>query len=190
MKPADLLALFKVHPLVEGIVGHFGREGTKRFRLHLQGLVGSSRSLVTAAVFESTSQTHLVLLPDKESAAYFFNDLQQILGDRVYYFPSSFKRGFQTGIKDNQGLLSRTEVLNHLNSRARKFIVVSYPEAVSEKVVNKKFLEKNTLKLSVGEQVNMDFILDLLVFHHRRVWSDFMLFKGACFAIGKKNLYQ
>jgi transcription-repair coupling factor (superfamily II helicase) len=119
--------------------------------------------LVAAAVFEETSQTHLVLLPDKESAAYFFNDLQQILGDRVYFFPSSFKRGFQTGIKDNQGLLSRTEVLNHLNSRARKFMIVSYPEAVAEKVVNKKFLEKNTLKLSVGEQVNMDFILDLLV---------------------------
>ncbi|MEI7727059.1 MAG: transcription-repair coupling factor, partial [Bacteroidota bacterium] len=137
--------------------------GSKRFRLQLKGLIGSSRSLVTAAVYEETTQTHLVLLPDKESAAYFFNDLQQILGDRVYYFPSSFKRGFQSGIKDNQGLLSRTEVLNQLNSRARKFIIVSYPEAVSEKVVNKKYLEKNTLKLSVGEQVNMDFILDLLV---------------------------
>ena len=200
MKPADLLSLVKKSPLVQEIVGHFGkqypnppdplivctpspqppspkreggvspslvgegfREGSKKFRFHLKGIVGSARSLVTAAVFEQTSQTHLVLLPDRESAAYFFNDLQQILSDRVYYFPSSFKRGFQTGIKDNQGLLSRTEVLNHLNGRSRKFIIVSYPEAVSEKVVNKKFLEKNTLKLSVGEQVNMDFILDLLV---------------------------
>ena len=161
MKPANLLSLFKESPLVRGIVGHFGK--SQKFRLHLKGLVGSSRSLITAAVFEETAQTHLVLLPDKESAAYFFNDLQQILGDRVYYFPSSFKRGFHTGIKDNQGLLSRTEVLNLLNGRTRKFIIVSYPEAVSEKVVNKKYLEKNTLKLSVGEQVNMDFILDLLV---------------------------
>ena len=108
------------------------REGQKRFRIHLQGLVGSSRSLVMAAVYDSTTQVNLVLLPDKESAAYFFNDLQQIVGDRVYYFPSSFKRGFQTGIKDNQGLLSRTEALNQLNSRARKFIIVSYPEAITE----------------------------------------------------------
>jgi transcription-repair coupling factor (superfamily II helicase) len=160
LKPADLLSLFKEHPLVQEIVKHF-RE--TRFRLHLKGLVGSSRSLVTAAVFEGTTQTHLVLLPDKETAAYFFNDLQQILGDRVYYFPSSFKRGFQTGVKDNQGLLSRTEVLNLLNSRTRKSIIVSYPEAIAEKVVNKKYLEKNTLQLSVGEQVNMDFILDLLL---------------------------
>jgi len=192
LKPADLLSLFKESHLVKEITGYFGiydlrftnddlknpESGTtiseppivnrqssivNRFRLHLKGLVGSSRSLVTAAAFEATTQTHLVLLQDKESAAYFFNDLQQIMGDRVYYFPSSFKRGFQTGIKDNQGLLSRTEVLNQLNSRARKFIIVSYPEAVAEKVVNKKYLEKNTLKLSVGEQVNMEFILDLLV---------------------------
>ncbi len=189
MKPTDLLALFKESPQVKEIAGRFValnpipltpsptregesspslagegfRVGAKRFRLHLSGLVGSSRSLVTAAVFEETTHAHLVLLPDRESAAYFFNDLQQILKDRVYYFPSSFKRGFQTGIKDNQGLLSRTEVLNHLNSRQRKFIIVSYPEAVSEKVVNKKYLEKNTLKLSVGEQVNMEFILDLLL---------------------------
>jgi transcription-repair coupling factor (superfamily II helicase) len=190
LKPADLLALFKQSPPVREIVGFYPgpgspgqqlssstvedkgspslyeeglRVGQKRFRLHCQGLVGSSRSLAMAAVFEASAQVHLVLLPDKESAAYFFNDLQQIVGDRVYYFPSSFKRGFHTGIKDNQGLLSRTEVLNHLNSRARKFIIVSYPEAVAEKVVNKKYLEKNTLKLSVGEQVNMEFILDLLV---------------------------
>ena len=181
MKPSDLLSLFKESPLVKEIVSYFPEYGiqntesrivpetditslkSNRFRLHLKGLVGSSRSLVTAAVFEATTRTHLVILPDKEKAAYFFNDLQQIMEDRIFYFPSSFKRGFHTGLKDNQGLLSRTEVLNHLNSRVRKFIIVSYPEAVSEKVVNKKYLEKNTLKLSVGEQVNMEFVLDLLV---------------------------
>ena len=164
MKPLDLLSFYKANPLVQEIAGNFAEsKPDARFRLQLNGLVGSTRSLVTSAVFESTTQTHLVLLQDKESAAYFYNDLQQILGDRVFYFPSSFKRGFHSGIKDNQGLLSRTEVLNQLNSRARKFIIVSYPEAVAEKVVNKKYLEKNTLKLSVNEQVNMDFILDLLV---------------------------
>ena len=102
-------------------------------------------------------------MPDKEEAAYYFNDLQQFLPDRVYFFPSSFKKGFSSGAKDNQGLLARTEVLNLLNGRLRKFIIVSYPEAVTEKVVNKKYLEKNTLKLMVGERVNMDFILDLLL---------------------------
>jgi len=140
-------------------------------RILLKGMVGSARAFVAAAVARQCKGIHLFVLPDKESAAYFFNDLEQILDDeklasekkQVLFFPSSFKRGIESGINDNQGLLSRTEILNRLNRKTAKALIVTYPEAVSEKVVNKKYLEKNTLKLSVGEQVNMDFILDLLL---------------------------
>ena len=174
MNPAEILSFFQKNPPVKELLKHFPEYGkahheeqvvreSPRFRICLKDLVGSSRSMTMAAVFDATSRIHLILLPGKEEAAYFFNDLQQVLKDRVYFFPSSFKKGFQSGSKDNQGLLSRTEVLNLLNSRMRKFIIVSYPEAVTEKVVNKKYLEKNTLKISVGEQVNMDFVLDLLI---------------------------
>ncbi|MCK9204853.1 MAG: transcription-repair coupling factor [Bacteroidales bacterium] len=143
----------------------------KKFRIQLKGLVGSSRSLVATSIYEQTTCIHLFLLPDREMAAYFYNDLEQIAGEeelavkkkRVLFFPSSFKHGFQSGVKDNQGLLAHTEVLNRLNGKSKKLMIVSYPEAISEKVANKKYLEKNTLKLSVGEQVNMDFILDLLI---------------------------
>lgn len=143
----------------------------RKFRIQLKGLIGSARSFFATAFYNAASSVQFMILSDQESAAYFYNDLEHLLGEkelatdkkRVLFFPSSFKRGFHSGIKDNQGLLSRTEVLNRLNSRARKFIVVTYPEAVSEKVVNRKFLEKNTLRLLSGEQVNMDFVLDLLL---------------------------
>ncbi len=179
--PSHILSLYRNHPAVGKVTAHFQDQqdraaevtpGTaaddnprpgKRFRLNLAGLAGSSRAMVTAAVFEGTTRVHLVVTRERESAAYFLNDLQQVLSDRVYFFPSSFKRGLRSGIKNNQGLLARTEVLNQLNGRSRKFIIVTYPEALAELVVNRKYLEKNTLKLSVGEQVNMDFILDLLV---------------------------
>ena len=123
--------------------------------IQLKGIVGSSKAFVSAAVFTSVSRLHFHILPDKESAAYFYNDLEQILNDRdvetekkqVLFFPSSFKNTLDSGQKDNLGLLSRTEILNRLHSRSKKFIIVTYPEALSEKVVNKKFLEKNTLKL-------------------------------------------
>lgn len=173
MNPADILTLFKENLPIREVISCFhganpseeAKEAQtgKRFRINLKELTGSSRAVTVATVFEATSQPHLVLLQNKEDAAYFYNDLQQFLDDRVYFFPSSFKKGVHGGVKDNQGLLSRTEVLNLLNGRLRKFIIVSYPEAVTEKVVNRKFLEKNTLKLSVGEMVNMDFILDLLI---------------------------
>jgi transcription-repair coupling factor (superfamily II helicase) len=139
--------------------------------IQLKGIVGSSKAFISAAVFTAVPRLHFHILPDKDSAAYFYNDLEQILGDadvetekkQVLFFPSSFKKSIDTGQKDNLGLLSRTEILNRLHSRSRKFIIVTYPEALSERVVNKKFLDKNTLKLKSGEAVSLEFVLELLI---------------------------
>ncbi len=139
--------------------------------IQLKGIIGSSKAFVSAAVFIAVPGLHLHILPDKEAAAYFYNDLEQIMEDRdletgekqILFFPSSFKKSFDAIKKDNLGLLSRTEILNRLYSRAKKFIIVTYPEALSEKVVNKKFLEKNTLKLRSDESVSLEFVLDLLI---------------------------
>ncbi len=179
MNPKELLDFYKGSPRVGELVallpaqdgGDESALASQRVRLQLKGLVGSSRSLVAAAVADILHGFHFIILPDKESAAYFLNDLEQVFHEKeldiekkkVLFFPSSFKKGFHSGVKDNQGLLARTEVLNRLNNNHPDFIVVSYAEAVSEKVVNKKYLEKNTLRLMEGEQVNMDFILDLLI---------------------------
>jgi transcription-repair coupling factor (superfamily II helicase) len=171
LNPVELLNCFIQDPKILEICNLLPPHSPPRVCLHLKGLAGSSGSLVTAAIYYSTNAVHLCILPDKETAAYFYNDLEQILDEkdqdiqkkRVLFFPSSFKKGLHSGIKDNQGLFSRTEALNRLNSSFGKFIMVSYPEAISEKVVNKEYFEKNTLKLSSGEHVNMDFVLDLLV---------------------------
>ena len=153
--------------------------------IKLKGIIGSSKAFVSAAVFTTVPGLHLHILTDKESAAYFYNDLEQILEDRnletgkkqILFFPSSFKKSFDSGQKDNLGLLSRTEILNRLHSRAKKFIIVTYPEAISEKVVNKKSLEKNTLKLRSGEAVSLEFVLDLLI-EYEFERSDFVIEPG------------
>ena len=139
--------------------------------IHLKGLIGSARTFIASAVSELNAGLHLHILPDKESAAYFYNDLEQIFDERsensetkkILFFPSSFKQKPHATQNDNLGLLSRTEVLNRLYSSSDKFIIVSYPEALAEKVVNKKFLEKNTLKLQSGEAVSLEFVMDLLL---------------------------
>jgi len=167
--PEDLIGKYLRDPRI--IALSEALNNPKRSRFSLKGLVGSSRSFVTAAVFKQAQQVHMAILPDRETAAYFLNDLEQILGEssedsekkRILFFPSSFKKAVLSGSKDNQGLLLRTEVLNRLNTNAGSFFIVTYPEALAEKVVNRKFLEKNTLRLRTGEKVNMDFILDLLV---------------------------
>ena len=160
---------FREDPRTREIVRLLEESGQNRIRL--AGLSGSSRALVASAVFEAIPSIHCFILPDRESAAYFCNDLEQIFGEKekesekkqVLFFPSSFRKQARLGNKDNMGLLARTEVLNRLHSREGKFIMVSYPEALSEKVVNREFLEKNTLKLSTGETVSHDFVLDLLI---------------------------
>ena len=183
LKAEDLFSLFTHDPRTREIGGWLlslqdikpshstGSPSLPESRMHLKGLTGSSRALVSAAVFNAHPQLHVHILPDKETAAYLYNDLEQILEEtnaatdtkQVLFFPSSFKKATSAGQKDNLGLLSRTEILNRLYSRSKKFIIVTYPEALSEKVVNRKFLEKNTLKLQTGEAVSLDFVMELLI---------------------------
>jgi len=154
-------------------------------RVHLKGLVGSSKAFAVAVQFRLVPAVHLILLPDKERAAYFLNDLEQVFEEKekkaeekkVLFFPSSYKRGYTTGVRDNQGLLLRTEVMNRLHQGMTEFIVVSYPEAMAEKVADKRFFEQHTLKLKQGEAVSLEFVLDLLI-EYEFERTDFVLEPG------------
>lgn len=132
-------------------------------KLHVKGLVGSSLSFVLEAVFVKTDQPFLILCQEKEEAAYLLNDLEELVGDKdVFFYPSSYRRPYQIEETDNANVLLRSEVLNRINSRKKPSIIVSYPEAIFEKVVTKKELDKNTLKIAVGDKVSLDFINEVL----------------------------
>ena len=132
-------------------------------KIQIKGLIGSSLSFVLQALFEKSEHSFLILCNEKEEAAYVLNDLEQLVGDQdVLFYPSSYRRPYQIEDIDNANVLLRSEVLNRINSRQKPAIIVSYPEALFEKVVTKKELEKNTLKISVGDQVSIDFINEIL----------------------------
>ncbi len=145
-------------------------KNSEKQRISLNGMLGSSASAAIAAVHKSVSGIHLVILSDKESAVYFCNDLENLLGDtdenfhrrHVLFFPTSYKKPYEPEKKDNSNVLMRTEVLKRISTRGKDTIIVTYPEALTEKVVNRKYLEKSTLKLKRGETVDLDFIYDLL----------------------------
>lgn len=100
---------------------------------------------------------------DREDAAYLFNDLSNLLDNQyVYYFPSSYKRAIRMQQLDKDNVMLRTEVLNRLASRNHKALILTYPEAILERVVSKKELNDNTLILKKGEQVNLDFTTEIL----------------------------
>lgn len=135
------------------------------------GLVGSALSLVVQNVFKKVGKPLLLVLNDKEQAAYILNDLEKMIGeDDVLFYPGSYRRAYQIDETDNANVLLRAEVLNRINSRRKPAVVVTYPDALFEKVVTRKELEKNTLKIAVGDQISIDFANETLFeYHFKRV---------------------
>jgi len=164
----ELIQVFRSEKNSEQIVNTL--QNYDRSRIQLKGLIGSSRALVSAGVFNEISGVHLFILPDKETAAHFFNDLENIYDERsldyskkkILFYPTSYKRQYDIEDPDNVNLLLRAEILNRIGSSARKTLIVTYPEALSEKIVSKKYLAKNTMKINVGESLSIDFIIDLM----------------------------
>ena len=132
-------------------------------KIQLKGLLGSSFSFVLQAIFKKSDKPFLLIFNEKEEAAYYLNDLEQMIGaNDVLFYPSSYRRPYQIEETDNANVLLRSEVLNRINSRKKPAVIVTYPEALFEKVVTRKELDKNTLKVSVGEHVSIDFINEVL----------------------------
>lgn len=142
-----------------------------RARAFINGLRGSINSLLVAAFYKELPRVTIVVLSDKESAAYFTNDIENIFGEQefnfhkrnVLFYPTSYKRPYELEKVDNTNALSRTEALKRLGSTTRKSIIVTYPDALSEKVVSKNYLEKRTLRLKRDQEASLDTITDLLV---------------------------
>ncbi len=132
-------------------------------KIHLKGLIGSSLSFVVNSLFHKSELPFLMIFEDKEVAAYFLNDLEQLMGDKeVLFYPASYRNPYQVEEVDNANVLLRAEVLNRINSRKKPAIIISYPESLFEKVITKKELQKNTLKVAVGDKISIDFINEVL----------------------------
>ncbi|MFV8465890.1 transcription-repair coupling factor [Flavobacterium sp. LB1P62] len=136
-------------------------------KMHLSGLLGSALSFVIRSIFKKSELPFLVVLNNKEEAAYYLNDLEQMVGEQdVLFYPGSYRRPYHPETSgeetDNANVLLRAEVLNRINSRKKPVVIVTYPEALFEKVVTRKELDKNTLKVAVGDKISIDFINEVL----------------------------
>ncbi len=161
MNESDPGKLYLKHPIFKPLAASLAED--MKGNIAVEDLTGSARSLLVAALFNSLQTTHFIILPEKEDAAYFYNDLVSILGEElVFFFPSSYKRSIQYGQTESSNIVLRTEVMNHLGSGKRKCIVVSYPESVMEKVISKKVFRKNTLKLKIGDPLGIEFLVEVL----------------------------
>lgn len=161
MRAPDFLSIYASDSLVQTL-----SEGIRTFKpqtIRLKNIHGSLDAVLFAAVARSTRSSHVIILQEKEEAAYFMNDLQNLLGHKeILLFPMSYKRPYEYDETENANILMRAEVLNHFSSHPDSQIIVTYPEALSEKVINKKSLASNTFLVKVGEQLDRSFLEEFL----------------------------
>ncbi len=132
-------------------------------QLIFTGLQGSVLSFVLAEIYKNSNLSILLILEEKEEAAYIFNDLEALLPNNpLLFYPASYKRPYQIEETDNANILLRSEVLNKINSSKKPLFTVTYPDALFEKVITKNTLEKNTLTIKVDDAISLDFINEVL----------------------------
>lgn len=133
-------------------------------RIHWKGLIGSSKSLAAVAVAEQTPGHHVFILEDKEAAAYFLNDLEQLYPENkhILFYPASYRTPYQLEETDNANVVARAEVLEKVNSGKNAWIV-TYPQALFERVPTQKRLSENTMRVEVGKTYSIDFFNELLL---------------------------
>lgn len=161
MTITELQQFYATHPNVEGMSKLIKNNTIRHF--YCSGLCASAASLFSSVLVKRAECPFVFILGDLEEAGYFYHDLTQILGEeQVVFFPSSFRRAIKYGQKDAANEILRTEVLSRLQKAEDGLCIVTYPDALAEKVVSRKELDDKTLKLHTSEKVDMNFITEVL----------------------------
>lgn len=152
---------YRQHPAFAQLEAFLAGESTEP--MVINGLTGSARAIVMAGALSQKPTTHVVILPEKEDAAYFYNDLISLTGEEtIFFFPGTYKRSVMYDQTEPANIILRTEVLNFLSAGKRKCIIVTYPESIMEKVISKQNLRKNTFSISKGAKLSIDFLEEVL----------------------------
>ncbi len=171
MRADELLTFYRLDPRVQALRQAWEQEGSK---VELKGIVGSATAMLAASCIadettpEDLSQkapSHLFILDEKESAAYFLNDLEQLLGQRkkALFFPRSARVPYQEEITENANIAMRAEVLNEINRAQQGLIIVTFTEAIAERVISRRELSEQTFTLSLGEKYTLDFLDEVFI---------------------------
>ena len=157
----DLLRQYAAHPQVAAL-NTLLKSKTSR-NIFLKGLNGSGAAMTIASLFFKRRGSYVCVLNDLEEAGYFYHDLVQLTGgDGIYFFPSAYRRAIKYGHVDPANEILRTEVLSTLQDPTVPFVIVTYPDALAEKVISREVPKENTLKISVGEKLDNMFVSDVL----------------------------
>ncbi len=146
-------------------------DNSSRPAIAMDGLVGSSYPLLAALAVQKIPRPHLFIAASKEEAAYLYNDIEKLLDDkdlplpskRVHYLPSSFKRAHTSDELNNANVKLRAELINKLSHHCDgQQVVITYPEALAERIVNQQYVVDNTFKIVKDQEIPVDDFLHYL----------------------------
>jgi transcription-repair coupling factor (superfamily II helicase) len=160
LRANDFLSIYSADGFIETVAA--GIKAPVPQNIQLKGLAGSLDAILVSAVFKIHPQDTLVILHDREEASYFQNDLQNLLEREILLFPMSYKRPYEFEETENANILMRAEVLNKLTTKTSPEIIVTYPEALSEKVINQRSLTLNTFTVTLNEKLDVPFLEEFL----------------------------
>lgn len=162
MEIKELISKFAQNKSLENLLNDINDKEPKIY--HLNGLYASSASFYFLAFLKKKTSTNFIILGDREEASYFYNDLLNISGNEDFlFFPSSFKRSVQFNKIDSAAIIQRTDVFNKIASSSRKITIVTYTEALAEKVITENELAENTLQLGIGDKLSIEFVNEVLI---------------------------
>ena len=184
MKTDELLAYYSRQPVVAELSDLLAAMPAGEIA-GLSGLAGSAPAVIAASVISGMKGAHIFVMNDKEQAAYFLNDLESLLDDmdagfqrkKVLFFPSSYRHAHDFNRADSANALERSRVVGKLASSAGMKVVVTYPEALAEKLLATSFISRNTFHVNSGGVLEMDEIIDFLD-DHRFERVDFVVAPG------------
>ena len=158
MKLKEVISLFENDPMLNLLLAKINEP---EINIKLKGLVGSSDALTLLITSGKIDNPLLVIMHDKEDASLLINDLDNLKNSKIAsFFPTSYKRPYQPESIDNANILQRSETLTRILNEETK-IIVTYPEALAEKVVNKRALLQNVFNANIGELVDIPFLSEL-----------------------------
>lgn len=147
--------------------------------IRLRSVSGSLLSMLIATDSHRRGGVQVVVMEDRDAASYLYSDIYNILGqwgaaeEKVLLLPTAYKRSIQTQREDPSGIVQRTAVLSALQVNREmgtgsdnSLIICTYPEALAEKVADRKLLAENTMVVKIGDKLSISFIEEVLQSMH------------------------
>lgn len=141
-------------------IGHLLSDRKAR-RVALSGLKGSSPAMLLGKLDGRKQTPMIIVAEDADSAGYIYHDLSRISSREVGFFPSGYKRHIKYGRIDAPQQILRAETLDGWRSGKLGW-VVTYPDALAERVPVREQLEKTTLSLSTTKKADIGDVSDRL----------------------------